>query len=1097
MTRALLLNPLDMEILLDMKMSSVGKFQIFVHQSPSAEMSRPALLSVDTDITDSPQEIDALRSQLQEWDLEHAKMKERPPKDARNYIRHARNILPLLENLAEIHPVAKVVVFTFRAVINFQYDRIENDLRVNNVFLTQADMMRVVLEVYLLAQRRNDPSVITSNERLLDRLDKIKEDVKECGNAIDTYHKETRLVKFVKSQEWKQRIMDFNNIFIEHRTVLLQLLSIRTARGVDDLHTKMDVLLSHAFNANQEWEKRVQKRLRQYGSLDSWISDMPKIQRLLDLTDDPLIDPDIFGRPDSQQDGDEIRKQRLNSFLAWLKDDLESTVKNHCENNLGTFTKKLDFHTQQLQESISRAATYVVDQLSGPHGRLHHDDLKKLWKEMDWIFCVDIKLFSMALHEYYLDRFSVKLPSGEDGEAQNAQKREEDQWTLEYLGIYAQDICQAVDRDLSGYIRISEVNAFTDEIPEGWTFTQWCVYQGIGWHYEQQIYQKRLQYLLDAYYEVLPHVTPWNRGNVQETGKYLGLFHNLSRGPIIRTYNFLPPRFLERIRRKVLEQSERYRVGFKRLAHHIDSDDTVRMLFEHNTVDSLCVLIMEHCVNVAHISKHHTVDLRDWHRIQDSIETVRTVVGQRISNLQVTFKDKKLNIENAMENFKDGLYRVCYYENFYGLNETPPNIKWSDAEVECRYSDFDILENVRFPPVHEGDPSEILAHQTWESFHPDADPDEVPPAAWTDDQDEAEYYASIDIEPREPSFFPRHLRRCNNCSRFPITDMACYHCIDCKGGRFISPTLSLANLFGPTLDYDLCGECFILPFDSLNVTDESVDDGKHSADHDLIKMTLSFPQPYHRWVRGLAAFEREQEVQYGFFSQPESESSNEEGNQPPEQVFCTQCKSPIVSGPFYKCLHQLCCDVYLCHECEDHHDFPGDAHTEDEYFDFADTELAGSTPLGSSFTYQDDQQDDGGENDEGGEEGGEEEDENDEGSEEAGGEEGEDEDEDQDQEHGANPQGAESEAPDQEGATTSSHRSWHTLVVFQDKIAEDESEFHSSGQGVHQQVDPKPRENLGSGPDGEDRVARLESRIDSLESHMNQLKEMLAELLAR
>jgi hypothetical protein len=38
------------------------------------------------------------------------------------------------------------VVFTFRAVINFQYDRIENDLRVNNVFLTQADMMRVVLE---------------------------------------------------------------------------------------------------------------------------------------------------------------------------------------------------------------------------------------------------------------------------------------------------------------------------------------------------------------------------------------------------------------------------------------------------------------------------------------------------------------------------------------------------------------------------------------------------------------------------------------------------------------------------------------------------------------------------------------------------------------------------------------------------------------------------------------------------------------------------------------------------------------------------------------------------------------------------------------
>jgi hypothetical protein len=27
----------------------------------------------------------------------------------------------------------------------------------------------------------------------------------------------------------------------------------------------------------------------------------------------------------------------------------------------------------------------------------------------------------------------------------------------------------------------------------------------LGWHYEQQIYQKRLQYLLDTFYDTLPH----------------------------------------------------------------------------------------------------------------------------------------------------------------------------------------------------------------------------------------------------------------------------------------------------------------------------------------------------------------------------------------------------------------------------------------------------------------------------------------------------------------------------------------------------------------------------------------------------------------
>lgn len=74
---------------------------------------RNVTLSLDT--TDGgSEETDPLISQYQEWDLEHAKMKEHPPKDARNYIRHARNILPLLESLAELHPVAKGQGFFLR-----------------------------------------------------------------------------------------------------------------------------------------------------------------------------------------------------------------------------------------------------------------------------------------------------------------------------------------------------------------------------------------------------------------------------------------------------------------------------------------------------------------------------------------------------------------------------------------------------------------------------------------------------------------------------------------------------------------------------------------------------------------------------------------------------------------------------------------------------------------------------------------------------------------------------------------------------------------------------------------------------------------------
>lgn len=77
---------------------------------------------------------------------------------------------------------------------------------------------------------------------------------------------------------------------------------------------------------------------------------------------------------------------------------------------------------------------------------------------------------------------------------------------------------------------------------------------------------------------------------------------------------------------------------------------------------------MEHCVHVASICKQHTVDLRDWDDIADNLETVRTVVTQRIRILEgdrflifishrlseyaipsctVTFKDKGLNFESG------------------------------------------------------------------------------------------------------------------------------------------------------------------------------------------------------------------------------------------------------------------------------------------------------------------------------------------------------------------------------------------------------------------------------------------------------------------
>ena len=55
-----------------------------------------------------------------------------------------------------------------------------------------------------------------------------------------------------------------------------------------------------------------------------------------------------------------------------------------------------------------------------------------------------------------------------------------DDWTLDYINNYGPKLTIAIDRDNSGFIRISEANTFTNKIPNGWSLPQWCAYTVAG-----------------------------------------------------------------------------------------------------------------------------------------------------------------------------------------------------------------------------------------------------------------------------------------------------------------------------------------------------------------------------------------------------------------------------------------------------------------------------------------------------------------------------------------------------------------------------------------------------------------------------------------
>jgi len=114
-------------------------------------------------------DIKDIKQEYELWDRAHKSMKESPPPEGREYLKHAMKLLNLLQGVAELHPIAKgkqsipgrrflrriflpqrppmvATVVSFKAILLFEEDRRENDARVTAVFLAQTDMMRVLLE---------------------------------------------------------------------------------------------------------------------------------------------------------------------------------------------------------------------------------------------------------------------------------------------------------------------------------------------------------------------------------------------------------------------------------------------------------------------------------------------------------------------------------------------------------------------------------------------------------------------------------------------------------------------------------------------------------------------------------------------------------------------------------------------------------------------------------------------------------------------------------------------------------------------------------------------------------------------------------------
>ncbi|KIM37236.1 hypothetical protein M413DRAFT_448725 [Hebeloma cylindrosporum] len=778
--------------------------------------------------------IDSLGAQR--WEEIHSRIIKEPPREGREYINHALKLVSFIEPISEVHPVAKALVSGFKAVLALEQIREENDMRVAAVFFTGTDTMRVFLDISEVATTDKHHSTLHPLKHDFGFeivLRRIQVTIRDCGNSVDTYYKQSRLAKFYKAQEWKIRMAGYIDDFKSHRVQLQEALSLYTASNVNVLVTKMsDVadLVSRLFATKPEWEKTLATKTQCLGDQNKWMEDDATLQAVVLAAEDPVLGGIATKKVESKSN--EMRDGQ-STKLSDLRNELQLSLEQLCSRNR-IFSSRSWLSIPSNFKKLSRAQRnlwFEHCQVPMIVSYIRYD-LCELWKEMSWIFCVDNKLFTSALFEYYLDHFSasrrITLNSNPEVSEEQKNASNSDEWTLEYIAAHGQQIAIAVDRDNSGFIRISEANAFTKKIPNGWSLPQWCAYTVAGWSYECRIYRKRMHRLLFKLMEMEAQVLPNNRMFLLSI---IELCH-----PILSPLAWeprgqqLPSTTIELrslVKDKVHAQDAALRAHLDTLQWNIEDESVLRLLYGDVPLEKyilqLCTLVLEQALILAEISCTLTLETKEWYRFIYCQRTIRKVVLARVTSLSEDFAKNKDTAHDPKLYF-GGIWSSVDLKEYMADRADYPK-EYTSSDVADYHHDLSLLDDFPLPSVVEGEPAKRLKYKPWEEHIKSMNAADVPmaiPSEW--DPTVAEESESMMLR-TSWCRFPLVERGCDVCRCFPIVERY-YGCLVCeqRGG------------------FDLCASCY------NNKSSSEIEIQAHKVGHPMVKWTLDPRIGMRQWM---------------------------------------------------------------------------------------------------------------------------------------------------------------------------------------------------------------------------------------------------------
>ncbi|KAJ7473108.1 hypothetical protein B0H11DRAFT_1342612 [Mycena galericulata] len=560
----------------------------------------------------------------------------------------AKDVVQILDSVTKYIPAVMVAESVLSVIVKHELERHENDKNILVVYHTISTFWFTLCDLQ---------TIFRAAEQIKGSMESFFQDVnkttQEFGNFREVYYRHGHFARTLRSTEYRTKLAGFAKTFVDHKAQLQFLLTESSALQITDMNAtvggvaaKLDTVTAKldqalAFIARQTpLELSVAKQVQDNGGEKA----LQNPQFLNELA------KNTFGHEG------ELSAQVHASLRQGLDEALSA--------NMPAFSLRVEAAQKEMAEAVERSTETILQQLnSGPYQLIKDEDIKAVWKGMNWRISCKARHFVDAVHNHFAQKFGEHQ--------QSAGEVHPDQWTLNVLSqvIYYPNISDAIDDDGSGYISVHEVNQFFKSRPTEWSAVQWLSFWAAGWKQNALDYRTRCKALFSDLEASARTVLPENRRSVKAYIKTSGLSELwlvvnslIGDGMTPRSaHQAAETGPLNALRAEIMQrETDRIRSRLEKIQYQLESPETVLAVLGTHRLEGFILCFLElildrHC-KIVETANGLVLGDREFDAMTYSLRNLVAAFSTRYHSITESWKQQRLDTNFLVESFAGGIF---------------------------------------------------------------------------------------------------------------------------------------------------------------------------------------------------------------------------------------------------------------------------------------------------------------------------------------------------------------------------------------------------------------------------------------------------------